>query len=204
MIQEHGVSLHAQTVIHSDQGCHYTSCKFIELVERSDLRRSMSRKGNCRDNAPQESFFGHMKDLIDLTDNLSFGEVKAVIDDHMSYYNSERLQWDLAKLSPNEYFSFVTTAFIRLISPASPRCLQFSKRPMNLVRAPWSKRQFLILRLNVKLLRFIQLAVLFDTCPNFGVSISYFVLDKGYTLNRPYQAIRRQGIPGTASGPRTP
>ena len=96
-------------MIHSDQGCHYTSCKFIELVERSDLRRSMSRKGNCRDNAPQESFFGHMKDLIDLTDNLSFGEVKAVIDDHMSYYNSERHQWDLAKLSPNEYFSFVTT-----------------------------------------------------------------------------------------------
>ena len=204
LIREHGVSLHTQTVIHSDQGCHYTSCKFIELVERSDLRRSMSRKGNCRDNAPQESFFGHMKDLIDLTDNLSFGEVKAVIDDYMSYYNSERYQWDLAKLSPNEYFSFVTTAFIRLISPASPRCLQFSKRPMNLVRTPWSNRQFLILRLDVKLLRFIQLAVLFDTCPNFGVSISYFVLDKGYTLNRPYQAVRRQGIPGTASGPRTP
>ena len=66
MIREHGVSLHAQTVIHSDQSCHYTSCKFIELVERNVLRRSMSHKGNFWDNAPQESSFGHMKDLIDL------------------------------------------------------------------------------------------------------------------------------------------
>ncbi len=87
-MQEHGVSLHAQTVIHSDQGCHYTSCKFIELVERSDLRRSMSRKGNCRDNAPQESFFGHMKDLIDLTDNLSFGEaIQSTYNDFYSLGN---------------------------------------------------------------------------------------------------------------------
>lgn len=81
LIREHGVSLYAQAVIHSDQSCHYTSCKFIELVERNDLRRSMSRKGNCWDNAPQESFFGHMKDLTDLTGALSFDEVKAVIDD---------------------------------------------------------------------------------------------------------------------------
>ena len=44
LIREHGVSLHAQTVIHSDQGCHYTSSKFIELVERNDFLRSMSHK----------------------------------------------------------------------------------------------------------------------------------------------------------------
>ena len=81
---------------------------------------SMSRKGNCWDNAPQESFFGHMKDLIDLTGDLSFDEVKAVIDDYMSYYNSERYQWDLAKLSPNEYFSFVTTGVYPLDLPGKP------------------------------------------------------------------------------------
>ena len=122
LMLEHGVSLHAETVIHSDQGCHYTSCKFIELVERNDLRRSMSRKGNCWDNAPQESFFGHMKDLIDLTGDPSYDEVKAVIDDYMSYYNNERYQWDLAKLSPNEYFSFVTTGTypLELLNKPSP------------------------------------------------------------------------------------
>ena len=106
LMREHGVSLHAETVIHSDQGCHYTSCKFIELVEHNELRRSMSRKGNCWDNAPQESFFGHMKDLIDLTGDPSFDEVKAIIDDYMSYYNNERYQWDLAKLSPNEFLLY--------------------------------------------------------------------------------------------------
>ena len=62
LVDEHGVSLSAQTILHSDQGCHYTCVKFIQLLKNSGLRRSMSRKGNCWDNAPQESFFGHMKD----------------------------------------------------------------------------------------------------------------------------------------------
>ena len=132
LIRERGVSLYAQAVIHSDQSCHYTSCKFIELVERNDLRRSMSRKGNCWDNAPQESFFGHMKDLIDLTGDLSFDEVKAVIDDYMSYYNSERYQWDLAKLSPNEYFSFVTTGIYPLDLPSKPSPPEIPKTPNEL------------------------------------------------------------------------
>ena len=129
LIQEHGISLHAKTVIHSDQGCHYTSCKFIELVERNDLRRSMSRRGNCWDNAPQESFFGHMKDLIDLTGYPSFDEVQSVIDDYMSYYNGERYQWDLAKLSPNEYFSFVTTGIYPLELPNKPSPPMILKSP---------------------------------------------------------------------------
>ena len=62
LIRDHGISLDADAYIHSDQGCHYTSVKFRELVENTDLTQSMSRKGNCWDNAPQESFYGHMKD----------------------------------------------------------------------------------------------------------------------------------------------
>ena len=50
----------------TDQGCHYTSTSFIQLVKDKELRQSMSRKGNCWDNAPQERFFGHMKDEIDV------------------------------------------------------------------------------------------------------------------------------------------
>lgn len=61
----HDISLTEETIIHSDQGAHYTSIKFIELVKDKNLRQSMSRKANCWDNAPQESFFGHMKDEID-------------------------------------------------------------------------------------------------------------------------------------------
>lgn len=64
MIEKHGVSLTTETIIHSDQGCHYTSCSFIQLVKDKGLRQSMSRKGNCWDNAPQESFFGRMKDHV--------------------------------------------------------------------------------------------------------------------------------------------
>jgi len=67
LMEKHKVSLHAETLIHSDRGAHYTSVKFIQLLKDSDLRQSMSRKANCWDNAPQESFFGHMKDEIDLT-----------------------------------------------------------------------------------------------------------------------------------------
>lgn len=64
LIRDHGVSLQDETLIHSDQGSHYTSHEFIDIVKDNELRRSISRRGNCWDNAPQESFYGHMKDDI--------------------------------------------------------------------------------------------------------------------------------------------
>jgi len=48
--------------IHSDQGSHYTHPDFQKMVKKMKLNQSMSRRGNCWDNAPQESFFGHFKD----------------------------------------------------------------------------------------------------------------------------------------------
>jgi len=111
LVKHHGISLSKETVIHSDQGTHYTSLKFIQLVENSALRRSMSRRGNCWDNAPQESFFGHMKDELasEIPGWTSFEAAKASIDRWMDYYNNDRCQWDLAKLSPNEYYHYITT-----------------------------------------------------------------------------------------------
>lgn len=114
MLEKHGVSLKTETMIHSDQGCHYTSCSFIQLVKDKGLRQSMSRKGNCWDNAPQESFFGHMKDEINLSGCTTFIEVKTIIDDWMDYYNNERYQWQLAKLSPNEYYQYITAGIYPL------------------------------------------------------------------------------------------
>ncbi|MCD7861808.1 MAG: IS3 family transposase, partial [Oscillospiraceae bacterium] len=64
LVLDHGISLTAETIVHSDQGCHYTSYSFINILKDKNLRQSMSRRGNCWDNAPQESFFGHMKDQI--------------------------------------------------------------------------------------------------------------------------------------------
>lgn len=121
LIANHGVSLDAQTLIHSDQGCHYTSKKFRQIVSDSGLRQSMSRRGNCWDNAPQESFFGHMKDEIGsaISSALSFEEASAIVDDWMDYYNKDRYQWQLAKLSPNEFFFYCVTG-IHPLDPSAP------------------------------------------------------------------------------------
>lgn len=51
-MSNHGQSLSSDVIIHSDQGCHYTSLQFRELVKRYYLSQSMSRRGNCWDNAP--------------------------------------------------------------------------------------------------------------------------------------------------------
>ena len=114
LIDKHGISLTAETLVHSDQGCHYTSYSFIQILKDKELRQSMSRKGNCWDNAPQESFFGHMKDEIDISKCKTFNEVKSIIDDWIYYYNHERYQWDLAKLSPCEYYEYITTGIYPL------------------------------------------------------------------------------------------
>lgn len=115
LIENHGISLSKETIIHSDQGAHYSSYSFIEIVNNYNLRQSMSRRGNCWDNAPQESFFGHMKDEIDISQCIDFAEVKYKIDDWIQYYNDERYQWQLAKLSPNQYYDYVTTGKYPLV-----------------------------------------------------------------------------------------
>lgn len=116
LIKNHGITLDSETLIHSDQGCHYTSYRFIQIMSDSNLRRSMSRRGNCWDNAPQESFFGHMKDEINLSECRDFEEVLSVIEDWIDYYNNDRYQWQLAKLSPNEYYQYITTDIYPLTS----------------------------------------------------------------------------------------
>lgn len=62
LMKNRKVKLATNAFIHSDQGVHYTSPEFQALVKKYNLGQSMSRRGNCWDNAPQESFFGHFKD----------------------------------------------------------------------------------------------------------------------------------------------
>lgn len=134
LIRDHCVSLHAETIVHSDQGCHYTSHNFIDILRDKDLRQSMSRRGNCWDNAPQESFFGRMKDHVKkkIAAAVSFEEVKAIVDDYMDYYNNERYQWELAKLSPNEFYQFVTTGVYPLDIPKMPEVPTLKRRACEL------------------------------------------------------------------------
>ena len=109
LLKRHGSELKTDAIMHSDQGCHYTSISFRQLLKDKELRQSMSRRGNCWDNAPKESFYGHMKDEIDLSPCKTFEDVCVVIDDYMDYYNKDRYQWDLAKLSPNQYYKYIMT-----------------------------------------------------------------------------------------------
>ena len=119
LIEKHGVSLSAKALIHSDQGAHYTSVRFTELVKDKQLRQSMSRRANCWDNAPQESFFGHMKDEIDLSGCATSHEIWEAISRWADYYNNERYQWDLARLSPAEYYNYLKTGKYPLNLPAT-------------------------------------------------------------------------------------
>lgn len=111
LIKKHGMCLNSNTIIHSDQGSHYTSIRFRQLLEDLDLRQSMSRRGNCWDNAPQESFLGHMKEELKpyISNWTTVQEAKDTIDDWMDYYNNERYQWDLAKLSPTQFYNYYIT-----------------------------------------------------------------------------------------------
>lgn len=140
LIDNHGISLTAETLVHSDQGCHYTSHKFINLLHDKGLRQSMSRRGNCWDNAPQESFFGHMKDHVKpkLGNCIDFQAVKAEIDDYIDYYNNRRYQWHLAKLSPNEFYKFYTTGEYPLEIPNKPQVPLAAKDPTELGNIPAS------------------------------------------------------------------
>lgn len=99
----------SQALIHSDQGSHYTSVAFRDLLADKGLTQSMSRRGNCWDNAPQESFFGHMKDEYDIKGCQTEKEARGLVGDWLSYYNSQRYQWGLERLSPDEYYDYLTT-----------------------------------------------------------------------------------------------
>ncbi|MCF7622974.1 MULTISPECIES: IS3 family transposase [Peribacillus] len=90
-------------LIHSDQGVHYTSPIFQKAVKKLGLRPSMSRRGNCWDNAPQESFFGHLKDESSIKACTSLDELRKEIKQYMIYYNHYRHQWNLKKMTPVQY-----------------------------------------------------------------------------------------------------
>lgn len=90
-------------LIHSDQGFHYTNPEYISDIKKLNLTQSMSRKGNCIDNSPMESFFGHLKDDIDYKQAKTFEELHDMIKTYMDYYNNQRYQWELKKMTPVKY-----------------------------------------------------------------------------------------------------
>lgn len=90
-------------IVHSDQGFHFTHFSFRALLERHGVLQSMSRKGNCLDNAPIESFFGHFKDHLDLRGCKTINDVKKTVTKLVDNYNNERPQLGLKKMPPSLY-----------------------------------------------------------------------------------------------------
>jgi putative transposase len=103
-------NIHPEAMIHSDQGVHYTHPEYQERVKNIGLLQSMSRRGNCLDNAPMESFFGHFKDEVDYEEASNLCELKKMIDEYMEHYNSTRKQWNLKKMTPAQYRSHLIAA----------------------------------------------------------------------------------------------
>ncbi|MGZ6346898.1 MAG: IS3 family transposase [Anaerolineales bacterium] len=80
-------------VLHSDQGYQYGSHPYHALTTACGITPSMSRRGNCWDNAPMENFFGHLKEeAIRHYKNPTFQEAQQIIDDYIYFFNYERIQ----------------------------------------------------------------------------------------------------------------
>lgn len=96
----------ANSIIHSDQGIHYTNHDYVNLLKKLKVTQSMSRKGNCWDNAKAESFFSHYKceSIYLMKKNIEgLEEVKQITEDYMDYYINSRPQKNLGGLSPSNY-----------------------------------------------------------------------------------------------------
>jgi putative transposase len=90
-------------LVHSDQGVHFTHYSFRKMLESNGVKQSMSRRGNCLDNAPIETFFGILKDHLNLRKCKSLLDVKNEVTKQVNYYNYERPQLGLKKMPPSLY-----------------------------------------------------------------------------------------------------
>ena len=91
-------------ILHSDQGWQYQMRRYQHLLEEKGIIQSMSRKGNCLDNAIIENFFGILKsELFYLKKYKSIDQLKTEINEYITYYNNDRIKSNLNKMSPIKY-----------------------------------------------------------------------------------------------------
>jgi putative transposase len=91
-------------LLHSDQGWQYQMKQYQYLLKENGITQSMSRKGNCLDNAIIENFFGILKaELFYLKKYTSIFQLKKEIDEYINYYNNDRIKLNLNGMSPIQY-----------------------------------------------------------------------------------------------------
>jgi len=97
------MNLQKNCIIHTDQGFQYTRKQYSYKLKINGIKQSMSRRGNCWDNAPIESFFSHLKcELVYLVDTRDSKEITKLIEEYIYFYNHERVQIKNG-MSPVEY-----------------------------------------------------------------------------------------------------
>lgn len=91
-------------ILHSDQGWQYQMKEYQYLLKKKGIRQSMSRKGNCLDNAVIENFFGTLKsELFYLKKYNDISQLKQDIEEYIHYYNNDRIKLNLKGMSPIKY-----------------------------------------------------------------------------------------------------
>lgn len=106
MLEKALATLDAKTkpMIHSDQGWHYRHIAYRAALESHGLQQSMSRKGNCLDNAVAENFFGHFKEeFLRQSTFTSVNQFRSELDTYIRWFNHDRIRLKLKGLSPVEY-----------------------------------------------------------------------------------------------------
>jgi len=93
-----------ELILHSDQGWHYQNKKYRQMLKEKGVTQSMSRKGNCLDNAVIENFFGILKsELLYLRKFESMKQFKLELNNYIQYYNNKRIKIKLNGLCPVEF-----------------------------------------------------------------------------------------------------
>lgn len=98
-------------ILHSDQGWYYQMKKYQNALKEHGITQSVSRKGNCLDNAVMENFFGFLKsELLYLKEFESIEHFKVEIEKYIYYYNHKRIKTKLKGMSPIQYQNHVQVA----------------------------------------------------------------------------------------------
>ena len=106
LITDNKVPITENTTIHSDQGCQYRSASYQKYLQNNNIQPSMSRKGNCWDNAKAENFFSILKNEFYYVQRFrDEKDFRKKLEKYIQYYNEKRIKQKLNWMSPVEYRS---------------------------------------------------------------------------------------------------
>ena len=93
----------ASLIHHTDRGGQYAGARYRGILARASMRQSMSRAGDCYDNAFMESCFGTLKTEMSMTEYRSMAAARQELTEYISYYNTQRRHSSLGYLTPVEF-----------------------------------------------------------------------------------------------------